>query len=602
MVCHQLLVVFLSLVCLAHASAPIQPAPHPRLHLLDKDLPLVHAAIATDSVAASYYQRLLTIADELLLHNSTVSWNPGSILEVSRTALLRISVLAGIYRLTGNTSYAERAILEMRAAAAFPEWDPMGFLDTAEMTNAMSIGYDWMYDVISDTDKQTFETAIYEKGFHFGLEFYTGNYTKDPAVSGAWDWTKADFNWNQVCNGGLMVGAIALWEVYPDTAQQILAYALKSLPIALASYGPDGGWVEGPMYWGYATKYFSYAVGSALSAFGTDFGLLEAFPAIKLTGNFRIHELSPIYLWDNYGDCLLWTDYEFEMIFLGRLLNNSLYLAHERMVTSPNTGVGDVPSILHLFYSRAEDSGLSFPPSDLPLDSYFRYVEVVTFRTTWDMGLWRKSYWYGALKGGDTTQNHQDLDLGTFIVEKDGVRFIEDLGGDNYGLPGYFQIPSRYQYYRTNTSGHNTLTFNGAYNNQQITQAQVTNFTSTDEQVYARLNLTSAYQPNATSVFREMTFDRTQEMLTITDTILKNENTKSIFWRFHTQANVTISGNKLLLTSGGANLTATLLTPSDASWDVYPYILLPPFDPANLTVVQLELSAQEQIVISVQFA
>ncbi len=54
-----------------------------------------------------------------------------------------------------------------------------------------------------------------------------------------------------------MVGAISLWEVFPDTTQQIsisiiniqkqmliltyiLQYAIKGMPYALVSYGPDG--------------------------------------------------------------------------------------------------------------------------------------------------------------------------------------------------------------------------------------------------------------------------------------------------------------------------------------------------------------------------
>ena len=35
---------------------------------------------------------------------------------------------------------------ELRAAAAFPDWNPSHFLDTAEMTHAFAIGYDWLYE------------------------------------------------------------------------------------------------------------------------------------------------------------------------------------------------------------------------------------------------------------------------------------------------------------------------------------------------------------------------------------------------------------------------------------------------------------------------
>ena len=67
------------------------------------------------------------------------------LLDQSRAALRRISTLAGLYRLDGDHRKADRARLEMLAAAAFPDWNPSHFLDVAEMTNALAIGYDWLY-------------------------------------------------------------------------------------------------------------------------------------------------------------------------------------------------------------------------------------------------------------------------------------------------------------------------------------------------------------------------------------------------------------------------------------------------------------------------
>lgn len=245
------------------------------------------------------------------------------------------------------------------------------------------------------------------------------------------------------------------------------------------------------------------------------------------------------------------------------------------------------------------------------MTAYVRKVEVVTFRTTWELGT-NKPYWYGAIKvqllftsfyhnihqqGGDTTQNHQDLDLGQFVLEKNGQRFAIDLGADNYSLPNYFSIPSRYldkwlcfsysdvltvkmyMYYRTNTSGHNALVFNTKWTNQavpclhaillthvvfdnlKITQAYVKNYTATSSEVYAEIDLSSGYAPNATNVTRSLLFNSEQGSVTINDKvyfsekntffsyfiiqIISNSNTHSIFWRFHTQADVYIDGNQV---------------------------------------------------------
>ena len=56
------------------------------------------------------------------------------------------------------------------AAAAFEDWHPPHFLDTAEMTNAVAIGYDWLYDVLTPEQRATLKTAIIEKGLKPGLK------------------------------------------------------------------------------------------------------------------------------------------------------------------------------------------------------------------------------------------------------------------------------------------------------------------------------------------------------------------------------------------------------------------------------------------------
>ena len=61
------------------------------------------------------------------------------------------------------------------------------------MTHAAAIGYDWLYRFLPSRDRAVVRKAIVEKGLKAGLEVY--------AVPGRW--TKTEFNWNQICNGGL---------------------------------------------------------------------------------------------------------------------------------------------------------------------------------------------------------------------------------------------------------------------------------------------------------------------------------------------------------------------------------------------------------------
>ena len=64
----------------------------------------------------------------------------------------------------------------------------------------------------------------------------------------------------------MTIGALAIADEEPELAAKIIADGRNSIPRAMASFAPDGGWAEGPGYWGYATE---YNVFSHLSASGS---------------------------------------------------------------------------------------------------------------------------------------------------------------------------------------------------------------------------------------------------------------------------------------------------------------------------------------------
>ena len=61
---------------------------------------------------------------------------------VSRSVLDRVYTLAYAHRLRGGVAYRDRLWRELDAVAAFKDWNPPHFLDTAEMTHAVAVGYD----------------------------------------------------------------------------------------------------------------------------------------------------------------------------------------------------------------------------------------------------------------------------------------------------------------------------------------------------------------------------------------------------------------------------------------------------------------------------
>ena len=100
-------------------------------------------------------------------------------------------------------------------------------------------------------------------------------------------------NWNQVCNGGMGVGALAIGDEDPALCGEILQSAIKSLPLAMQHFAPDGAWNEGPGYWAYGTKYNVLLLAAMDTALGTDYGLSE-IPGFALTGDFPSYFSGPI--------------------------------------------------------------------------------------------------------------------------------------------------------------------------------------------------------------------------------------------------------------------------------------------------------------------
>ena len=127
---------------------------HPRLIATAEDLDRVKALIANDPRAAKIYRKVRRDADQLLDSPDTVEHKivGPRLLGESRKCLDRVYTLATVYRISGDRRYADRARKEMLTAAAFKDWNPSHFLDTAEMTHALAIGYDWLYEDLSPDD------------------------------------------------------------------------------------------------------------------------------------------------------------------------------------------------------------------------------------------------------------------------------------------------------------------------------------------------------------------------------------------------------------------------------------------------------------------
>lgn len=525
---------------------------HPRLLVREEDLARVKRLVQSDRGAQGHYEALKKAGEKLLADPKTVEYvliGP-RLLTQSRRALDRASRLGFLYLLDGDTRWVERAKKELQAAAAFPDWNPSHFLDVAEMTAAFALAYDWLQLALTETERKLVRENIVEKGLKRGLLVYEGK-------SKAHKWHTAKHNWNQVCNGGMILGALAVADEEPALAAEIITYARKSLSHAMASFAPDGGWAEGPGYWAYTLQYTSFLCAALMSALGTDFDISKA-QGFERTGLFRTHFCGPTGVVFNYADGGESKERSPSLRWLARRFNQPDwdYVAEQAAPKSEN------PLDL-LWYAPPPNR-----PPVLAVAEQFKGVDVALMRSAWGD---KDALWVG-FKGGDNAANHSHLDLGTFVFEALGERWFVELGGDNYNLPAYFG-KERWNYYRLRTEGQNCITLDGQNQNPKA-KAPLVSFIPARDGGSATADLTAGYAPKANSYKRTVALDR--EALSITD-VLETLMPADVLWRVHTRAQVAIApdGQQAALTQNGKTIYAALEAPAEAHFMVEEVVIPP---------------------------
>lgn len=491
------------------------------------------------------------------------------LLAASRAKLGRTVLWSFNYRITGDEVFLRRAEKEMLAAAEFPDWNPSHFLDTAEMTAALAIGYDWLYDKLDPKARETIRKAIVEKGL---------NAVVSPVDPGTLWWEKSTHNWNQVCYGGLTLGALAVADTEPALATQILQRAKQNNPAAVKTYLPDGVGFEGPGYWSYGTIYQVLLAASLQSALGTDWGLASD-PGLDASAAFVLQTTGPTGRFFNFSDggdksgvqpALFW--------FAHKNKDNGLlasqydrlreWLAQEKT----DAGADEAMRYLPMIALWWPDSTTRKDPT-LPLRWTGRGAQpLAVFRSSWTdpAAMWL------ALKGGSASLNHAHMDAGSFVFEADGERWAKDLGAQSYitleskgiSLWDKKQESDRWKVFRLNNHSHNLVTINGQLHRVEAA-ARIVRFSDDPQTSVAVLDLSPVYAGQAAKVSRGFVFQPKKHVL-VRDEIEGLKPGDSVRWAMVTDATIAPGGASATLTLNGKKLGVKLLSPAKAKFESIP--------------------------------
>ncbi|RRD94462.1 hypothetical protein EII17_08195 [Clostridiales bacterium COT073_COT-073] len=521
---------------------------HPRLFFRKDSLAALKQKVASDPLAQKWYEDLIKDGNKILKEPVGKYELPdGRRMPAAKTARPRIETTALLYLLSGEQKYLDRAVTEIKAMIAFPDWNHQNeFLNTAEMAAGIAIGYDWLYADLSDELKAEMRKALIDKALKKAKAAYASNVW--------WSVKRALVNnWNAVCNGGIGMAALAIGDENPGIAGHVLEKAIPSLERGiLTEFVPDGGWGEGPGYWRYTIEYVTSFLASLETATGRMYGM-EKTPGLKETAYFPIYLTGPNGSF-NYADATSNKMKMPELLWLANQLNDpAIAEARLRLMDEARQKGGVYDLIWYDPQLRGE--------LKLDTDKYFREVEVVTMRSQWNNPYAQ----FIGFKGGCGYTSHGHLDIGNFVYQANGQTWAEDLGSDNYANSYFDYHNQRFHFYRAKPEGHNTLVINpdGNYQQNHETKNPMIRTEFKPKGALAVLDMSGAYDKNASVAKRGLLFTHNREQLIVQDEV-QLKKPSDVYWFMHTLADVDIQpdGHSALLTKNGQKLWLEIISPN----------------------------------------
>ncbi|MEG1634190.1 MAG: heparinase II/III family protein, partial [Rikenellaceae bacterium] len=465
---------------------------HPRLLFTSADQKRVEELINADPLAKRLKYSLAAEANKILtLPQINYDNNATDILMTSREYVYRLFTLSMAHRLADDKKYIghiEQTLLHL--CSNYPTWHPAHYLDVAEMTTAVAVAYDWTYNYLSASTREIVKNAIKRNALDLAIKEYKNG--------GSGSWAKRETNWNVVCNAGMTMGALAVAEDYPEIAGEVVTNAAKYTPNCLKYFAPDGTCYEGPAYWEYTDIYLSMLMKSLDDNFNDCFGI-DKLDGVSKSALFYLETASPEGCTFNFADSSP-----------SKIHASPVYFYFSRKFNQPS-----VATVARQLLTKTLDDQklprwhfyLSLAWFDSSVGSALDYKPMQIFRGINDIIVLKgdpknaKSIFLSA-KGGAPDLAHQQLDVGSFVLEREGVRWFDDLGSESYSLDGFWDYAptgKRWNYFLNTNFSHNTIFIDSKL---QFSKGRG-KLTSTDVVTSsATIDMSSVYPTQATLVER----------------------------------------------------------------------------------------------------
>ncbi|GLU52852.1 hypothetical protein Dfri01_23130 [Dyadobacter frigoris] len=551
-----------------NSSTPIPD--HPRLLLLAGEENNIKTAISTQRISQGVHAEILQKCDSMLMTKPVERILFGvRLLAKSRECLNRVFHLSYAWRMTHERKYLDRAEQELLAVSNFTDWNPDHYLDVAEMTMAVAIGYDWLYHDLSEKSRSIIKEAILKKGIATSFDPTYPNYRK---------WLSVTNNWNQVCNAGISFGALAIYEDHPALAEKVINRSIASIQIAMKDNGPDGAFAEGYTYWGYGTTFNIMFLNAIEKVFKTDFELSK-IPGFLKTASYLENMIGPTGKNFNYSDASEVSTLQPAMLwFAGKLKDPSLlwnersFLTREKLAKNTDRLL---PALM-IWGRNIDIEKITMPKNKIWVGGGKNPVALM--RSSWT----DTNAVFVGMKGGSPFVTHGHMDAGSFVLEADGIRWAKDFGFQEYtalelkniDLWANKQNGQRWKIFRYNNFSHNTLTFNDSL--QRVNgYAPVISHSGNPQFINAITDLSSIYKGQVKKAERGIALMDGQFVI-VTDEIENLDKETTVRWAMLTSAKVDLKGNQAELSQNGKKLIISI--PNSPEISIKTWTTNPPHD------------------------
>lgn len=552
----------LSVVVSQYAPEPVIPMfigdslrPHPRLLFPEGHETKIREMIWTPEgkFLNIVHKEIEKYSDQVLNMEPFVRESLTSV-NYAREVLGRIFYLSYMYRMTELQRYAARAERELLAVAAqYDEWRPDHFLTTSEMALAFAIGYDWLYDFLSEESRQIIVDAIVNKGLKASE---TASYRHSVG------------NWNSVCNACMIAASLAVYEYLPEKCSKYITEAIENNRKAVETFGPHGGYPEGYAYWHYGTVYQTMLFEMLKTSIGYDSILPDSSAGFDRTGAYAMMMTTPAGHCFSYADVAMGANTSSASFWLARHFNHPewLYIDKKMMLAEGWTQEDKLwrfnPCIL--IYSV----GLDIKSIDRPkFNTWYSDGNQPLF--VYRSGFDDSNDVYLGVKGGYPKQGHSHMDSGAFYYERDGVIWSGDLGSDSYLLPGSndsSQNGGRWDLFRCGLLSHSTIWFDDT--EHIVTAKTHIKECFDDERIGVIVDLTDACANKVSYAERKVYLE--EDELHVIDEIIPLSAT-TVTWNMLTASNAEITKESMIMLSqDGKGMALEVKSPEDAKLFVLP--------------------------------